>query len=137
MNNRAIRAALEARLKALDIAFPTAWPNTNIAPSGAFQSPDILFAEPDDRGFRDSPIVQRGIFVITLLYPTNTGPGAAETKAEAIRNHFYRGLSLATTENFSVVIDRTPELTGGGIEDDYFVIRVRCRFYAYIGTENL
>lgn len=137
MSNKAIRAACEAHLKALEPAFPTAWNNVNFQPPvGPYQIPDFLFAEPDDRGFRDNPYMQRGIFSIRLFYPTNQGAGPAETKAEQLRDHFYRGLSLMTSEGFSVIFDRTPENSGGEIvEEGRFFIIVRCRFYAYIGNE--
>ncbi len=138
MSNKAIRAACEARLKALDPAFPTAWNNVNfVPPAGAFQVPDNYFAEPDDRGFRNSPYIQRGIFTIRLFYPTNQGPGPADTKAEQLRDHFYRGLSLLTTEGFNVIFDRTPEITGGEVVEGRFFMSVRCRFFAHIGSENL
>jgi|SRR6476661_7065627 len=132
MNDK-IKQAIEVHLTALDQTFQTAWENVDFKPTNApFQAPTFLFAEPDDQGFRDSPYIQRGIFTNTLAYPTNEGGESAQNKADEVANHFKRGTSLLTTAGFSVIFDRTPEITGGAIEGDRFIIRVRCRFFAHI-----
>lgn len=133
MDNNTIGATFETHLKALAPAFPTAYENTNFKPpEGPFQVPTFLFAEPDDIGFKDSPFIQRGIMTVTLAYPTNQGSKQANAKALDIRNHFPRGLSLPLTGGGNVIVDRTPEITGGSIEGDRFIIRVRIRFYAVL-----
>jgi hypothetical protein len=131
--NSVIRQAMETHLQTLDPDFATAWENKDFKPTDApFQVPTFLFAEPDDRGFRDSPFTQRGILTVTLAFPLNEGPGKAEAKAEEVRNYYDRGLSLLTSEGFSVVVDRTPEITGGEVQENRYIIRVRIRFYAHI-----
>jgi hypothetical protein len=135
VNRAKIRQACESHLKALAPEFPTAWPNVNFnPPDGPFQAPFILYAEPDDRGFRDSAAIQRGIFIITLLYPTNQGPFAAQSKAEDVADHFKRGTSVAIAGegSHSVIFDRTPEITSGDVEENRFVVRVKCRFYSQL-----
>lgn len=132
--NALIRQALESRLSDLDPTFETAWENVDFAPTdNPFQAPTHLFAEPDDRGFRDSPYKQLGIFTITLAYPTNQGAADADVKADDIRDWFSRGSSINTENNeFSIVIDRTPEVTGGEVQESRYIVRVRVRWYAYI-----
>jgi hypothetical protein len=135
MSRDAIVKANETHLKALTPAFPTAWENVNFKPpEGPFQVPTHLFAEPDDRTI-GGPFLQRGILTVTLAYPTNQGRGAAQSKAEDVALHFYKGLSLPIDENTSLVVERTPEITGGAVEGDRFIIRVRIRFFAYIDRE--
>lgn len=132
MSNAKIRQACETHLHALQPPLPTAWQNTNFnPPSGPFQAPFILFAQPEDRGYADSPFEQRGIFIVTLLYPTNQGPQPAQDRAELVRKHFERGTVL-DAGGFNVIFDRTPEITGGDVEEGRFVVRVRCRFFAHI-----
>lgn len=127
-----IRQALEVRLNAMQPPLPTAWQNKDFSPPvGPFQAPFFLFAEPDDRGYKDSPYIQRGTMTVTLLYPLNEGPGNAQTRAELIRNWFSRGLTV-TAGGLNVIIDRTPEVSGGVAEEGRFVIRVRIRFWALI-----
>lgn len=133
MSNAAIRKALENRVKTLPGDLPISWENVNFEPAndGAFVSTFLLFAEPQDLGFKDSPYIQRGYLQLGFHYPTNAGPGAAQAQAEVARAHFARGLSLKA-DGITTVIDRTPEITGGAVEDSRFVIRARIRFYAHI-----
>ncbi len=132
MSNSRIKQLCETHLKALSPDFPTAWENVNFKPpSGPFQVPTFLFAQPDDKGSKDSPILQRGILTVTLAYPTNQGGGAAQAKADDIKNHFAKGTTLVG-ETFNVIIENEPEVTGGAVEGDRFIIRVRIRFFAWI-----
>jgi hypothetical protein len=133
MSNKAIRQAMENRLNTLPNKPPIAWENNNFTPvtGVGYLSTFMLFTKPDDRGFRDSPYIQRGYMQIGLHWPTNTGPGAAEGKAEEVRAHFKRGTTLVAS-GVTTVINETPEVTGGSIEDGRYVIRVRIPFYARI-----
>lgn len=132
MANDVIKAALETRLKAMVGVLPTAWENANFnPPATAYQEVYTLFAEPDDKGFADSPYLQRGIFQVALMFPTNTGSGAASQYAKLVVAQFKRGTTLVTP-TFNIIMERTPEEKGGAIEDDRYVIRVNCRFFAYV-----
>jgi hypothetical protein len=134
--NDLIKQAGETHLKALAPAFPTAWENVNFKPPvGPFQVPTWLFADPDDRGGADAPYLQRGIFTITLAYPTNQGGGAAEAKAKEIRQHFKKATTIVTTGGFNVIVEKEPEITGGRIEGDRYIVRVLIRFYAWISRD--
>jgi hypothetical protein len=133
MSREKIIQANETHLKALAPDFATAWENVNFKPPALapFQAPTHLFAEPDNRGSKDSPYLQRGIFTVTLAYPTNQGGGAAQAKANDISEHFKRGTTI-NAGDFNVIIERTPEITGGVIEGDRYIKRVRIRFFAHI-----
>lgn len=132
MSNTKIKQAGETHLVALAPAFPTAWENVNFKPpAGPFQIPTWAFAEPDDKGNKDAPYLQRGIFTITLAYPTNQGGGAAQAKAEDIKNWFEKGTTIAAV-GFNVIIDKEPEIQGGRVEEARYVIRVLIRFFAWI-----
>lgn len=128
-----IGAALETSLTNMPQVPPLAWENLNYKPVDgvAYLSTFLLLAEPDDAGFKDSPFIQRGYLQINLHYPTNIGPGAARLKAKDLRRYFARGTSLEH-DGVTTVIDRTPEITGGAVEDGRYVMRVRVRFYAHI-----
>lgn len=132
MTRKAIRTALEVHLDALadrpdilpeNVDFPV--------PLELFLSQNLLFAEPDDRGFRNSPFIQRGLFIVGIHAPLGNGPSEADTVAETIADWFPRGSSFeadATITN----IDRTPEISGGAIEEGRYVKRVTIRFSAQI-----
>jgi hypothetical protein len=137
MSVAAIRKAIENYVRSVDAPlFPTAWENVNFAPTAgvAYQAVDLLFAAPDDLGMAGGPYLQEGYLQITLQYPTNQGPGAAQARADKLRDKFKRGVTLPTP-NFNIVFEKTPEISGGAVEDGRYVIRVRCRFFAQIDAQ--
>lgn len=134
MSNSAIRKALETKLNSILPKLPIAFENVNFAvPSGPYQRAFVLFARPQTRGFGNAPYVQRGYMQVNLMFPTGEGPRAAEERGKLLQLAFFRGLSLAA-DGITTVIDETPEVTGGAVEDDRFVVKVFIRFYADIQT---
>ncbi len=134
MSNSLIRKALETRLAAMPNVPTIVYENSNVSVgTGPYVSTNILFSEPDDVGFKDSSFIQRGYLQLTLYYPTNSGPGAAERMAENFRLWFARSFSFSV-EGATVIVERTPEITNGGVEDSRFVIRVFVRFRATMET---
>lgn len=136
MSNLRIKQLMEKRLEALAPDFATAWENVNFKPPALdpFQVPTFLFSDPDLRGSADAPYLQRGIFIITLAYPTNQGGAAAYDKAEDIQKRFKAGTTL-DGDTFQVVVERPPEIIPAGIEGDRFIIRVNIRFFAWLSRE--
>lgn len=138
MSNKVIRQLLEDRLEAVAPNFPTAYENINFnPPAGPYQMAYVMFAEPEDTGYKDSPVTQRGIFQINLMFPTNQGAGPAETKAELVRRSFDRGTSFPNAAGIQLFIERTPEIPAGTIEESRYVVRVKCRFYAHVPRNSL
>lgn len=131
MSRADISQALETRLNALPNKPPIAWENLNFTPATGvgYLTAFTLFTAPEDIGLADSTVVQRGYMQVGVHWPTNTGGGAAKAKAEEIANWFPRRLTLEN-DGTVVVIDRTPEITGGSVEDGRYVVRVRIRFYS-------
>ncbi len=135
MGNPLIRKALETRLAAMPGVPTIVYENSNVSVgTGPYVVSNILFAEPDDVGFKDSPFIQRGYLQLTLHYPTNTGPGAAERMADNFRRWFARSFSFSIV-GATVVVERTPEITNGGVEDSRFVVRVFVRFRATVEVD--
>jgi hypothetical protein len=133
-----IRSALEVALAAMSPALATLWENGSYVtaagtagspvPGTPYQRVFLLPAEPDNpemgRFTRD-----QGILQVSLAYPLNAGPAAATARAELIRDTFYRGRTF-TSGGLSTVIERTPEIAPGRVEEDRWVIPVKIRFYA-------
>lgn len=137
MSRKNIRLALERRLRDIAGSLPVAYENTDFPPPvGAFLSTFLLFADPEDRGFKDSPYIQRGILTIGLHYPINVGTKDADEKAESIANSFERGSSYEANGT-TVKIDRTPSVSGGAIEDKRYTKRVSIRFWAEIDPSQV
>jgi hypothetical protein len=131
MSQSAISNALEAKLNAMAPAISTAWENVEFTPVGdvEYQSVDILFAEPENPVFSNSFNRQRGFMQVQLRYPLNTGRNAALARAEAVKNWFPRGLSLLDS-GVTTIVEKTPEISKGGIVGDRYVVNVRIRFFA-------
>lgn len=128
-----IRAALEVALATVLAAAPAvsaAYENVPFTPvSGTpYARVFLLAADPDNpemgRFTRD-----HGFLQVDLCYPLGTGPAAATTRAELIRDTFYRGAAF-TSGSITVTVEKTPEIMPAVIEEDRYVVRTRVRFYA-------
>ena len=78
----------------------TAYPNaafTKPTASTAWASVFVIPAATAPLSIRDSDETA-GVFQIDLNYPVNSGAGAAQAKADAIRAHFKRGTVLSGVE---------------------------------------
>lgn len=131
MSQTAISNALETRLNAIAAPLATAWENVEFAPTGGveYQKVDILFVEPENPTFGASFNRQRGFMQVQLRYPLNTGRKDALARAEAVKNWFPRGLSLLDS-GVTTIVEKTPEISKGGVIDDRYVVNVRIRFFA-------
>jgi uncharacterized membrane protein len=130
-----ISAAFEKRLKALDSSFPTAVENLPFTPvtGTAYQRIRLLPATPENPTMGDNYHRETGFCEIVLFYHVNTGRGAAQVKAEAIKNHFPRNLSL--TEAGQVIkIDRTPSVNVPIQVDDRYCIPITISYFSEIFT---
>lgn len=92
--NRTIFAALDTRLAAFLPAMPTAWPNNVFTPEPgtAWLKVAHLPAAPVRRSIGvDGQNAYPGIYQVMVNFPAGGGPGAAQTRADAIANHFPLG----------------------------------------------
>ena len=132
MSRTAVRAALEGALNSINPSIGCAWENAPYTPTHgtAYQAVFLMAAEPANIEI-GSAYTERGYLQINLFYPLDTGPGAAEARAELIRSTFTRGASF-TASGITVHIERTPEIGPARIEDDRYFLPVRIRFYAFV-----
>lgn len=114
MSQSKIRQALEARLKALEPDFPTAWQGLPFTPMGGqpYQEAFFLPAQPSTPGLRQSSTVYRGVFQVTLCYPSGSGVAAADAKAEAIAAHFDPASTVLEKDGVKVRIEGAPAIGG-------------------------
>ena len=123
MSDQKVRKAFEKRLATMTPALDTAYENANYTPvtGTAYQSAFLLPAQPENDTLGNGYYREVGIFQIGIFYPLNTGPAAAEARAELIRSHFRRGTSM-TEDGQTVLVVRTPQRTPGqSINDRYFI----------------
>lgn len=128
-----VRSALESALAAMSPALAIAnenWPYTPVVGT-PYQRVTVLLAQPANDEF--GPMYrEEGFMQVDLKYPLNTGPAAAETRAELIRATFTRGTTL-TASGQKVHVSKTPEIMPGRVEEDRYVKPIRIPFHAFIG----
>ena len=128
-----VRQALEVGLFAMTPPLPTSWENQNFIPvtGVSYQRVTLVPSMPDNSTFGDGHYQERGLLFIELHYPINNGSVTAATRAELIRTTFKRGASF-TNGGVTVIIEKTPEIGQGMVLDAFWVLPVRCRYYAEV-----
>lgn len=132
MSTVSIRAALEGALNSMTPAVSTAWENVPFTPTvgTAYQQVFVIFAEPDNAETH-SAHMELGYMQVDLMYPENTGSGAAMARAELIRTTFYRGATFSSGA-VNVLVTNTPEIARGEPEEGRYPIRVKIKFQSFI-----
>lgn len=133
MSLAAIRTALEKRLALMTPAMPTAYENANFTPQPgvAYQRADLLPNTPDNSSQGAAHYIERGIFQITLSYPSGAGAGAAMARAQAVRNQFRRGTTLQQS-GVTVLVYRTPSIAPALIDGDRYGVPISVYWQADI-----
>jgi hypothetical protein len=128
-----IRAALETRLNAMTPALATAWEGVPYTPvtGTPYQQVNMLLSATENPTFGDAMYRVTGFLQVLLCYPPGTGPKAAATRAELVRDQFRRGLGLSSGGT-DVLIDRTPTIAPAIIDGDRYRIPVTIYFSADI-----
>lgn len=132
MSTTLIRIALEKRLDTMSPALSTAWENANFAPvSGIpYQQVHLMRGKPQNPTF-DTFRREVGFMQVSLYYPRDAGPAAAEARAELIVATFPRKLVLVE-QGVRVTIDATPYVMAGFVDEDRWCVPVRIQFYSNI-----
>lgn len=132
MSFNSIPSALIARYRSgafFTDAF-TAYPNTAFTkpgPSVAWASVFVIPATTAALSIRDSDEMA-GVFQIDLNYPINSGSGAAQTKADAIRAHFKRGTVLSGVEVGTVSVANL------GPADGWYRVAVSIAYRSFVAV---
>ena len=133
MSQVLIRKALEKRLAAMTPALSTAFENATFQPAAGtpYQRVNLLPNTPDNAVQGAGMYFDRGLFQVTLCYPMGAGPNAAETRAQAVRDWFRRGTSLAEGP-ITVHITGTPRISPALMDGDRYCIPVSVLYQAQI-----
>lgn len=131
MSQPLIRRAFEQRLKLNGL--PIGYENVEFAKpaSGMFYYFDLIPATPVDDVMGSEFRFDVGIGQISLMYPLNKGTGAAEGRAEIIRDLFHRGLTLVE-DDVQVEVVRTPAIAKGYPDQGFWRIPISVRYQAQI-----
>jgi len=128
-----ISGALDSRLNTLSGSSPVAWENIAFKPTktALYLRPTHLPAPTEQAALGNNGIDQYiGIYQIDIFAPAGKGKGAAETKADAIADHFKRGTDLL----YNGVYVRLGNVSrnAGLIDEDRFVISVSINYMAHV-----
>lgn len=128
-----VRKALENRLKAMSPDLSTAYENLVFTPvtGTAYQKVDLLPGTPNNEIQSAATYFERGIFQVTLMYPPNTGPGAATARATYVKNHFKRGLWLYAGV-IAVFLPDTPRVAAPLPINDRYAIPISISYQAQV-----
>ena len=128
-----IRIALETRLNAMSPSLATAWEGVPYTPvtGTPYQQINLVLAQTENPTLGDGMYRVTGFMQVLLCYPPGTGPKAAATRAELVRNQFQRGLGLSSG-GIEVLIDRTPSIAPAIIDGDRYRLPVTVYFSADI-----
>lgn len=109
---------------------PTQYENFAFTPQSgvAYQTCNILFADPFDPEMNGNVVQQSGFMQVTLRYPANKGAGDAIAKAQSLRQAFPRGLSIEG-DGVTVQINRTASIAPGANEGDRYAVPVKIFFF--------
>ncbi len=130
-----IRKALEKKLAALIPAIATAFENAPFTPTAGtpYQRVNLLPNTPDNGTMGSAMYIEVGLFQVTLCYPMGVGPAAAETQAQAVRNHFKRSTSM-TESSVTVLVTNTPRVSPAMIDGDRYCIPITVPWQAQVNT---
>lgn len=125
MAEKQIREAFEAHLRALD-NFPSVWENRpavqGFDANKAHQKSFMIPASNKSIGLQEKTTLHRGIFQVSLCYPTGIGAGAVEERAAALQLHFAAGTVL-TAGGVKVRVKGKPSV-GAPISTSPYVVPV-------------
>jgi len=135
MSQLVIASLLETRLKSLAPTFPTAYENIDFRPTVKvpYQSCFLLPSIPNNSTIGQTHFIELGLFQINLYYPNGTGAKAGQTKAEAIKAHFKRGVTMQDNDIMLVITD-TPRIAPAFTSDVWYVVPVTLNYQADIFT---
>lgn len=131
MSVYSISKAIEKKLAALSPALSTAYENVSFTPvlGTPYQDVRIFPANPDNSSIGGGHYLEIGFVQIMVCYPAGTGKKLAQERAQAIKAHFKRGVTL-TEDSINVTIIRTPTVGGALVDGDWYKVPVSIYYQA-------
>jgi hypothetical protein len=125
MSIQIIQSALEKRLETLSPVIATAYENASYTPVNGvpYQRVSMLVNNPVDYSVAMDIREDRGIFQVSLYYPQGAGRGAAQARAELVRQLFDAPLTI-TMSGVAVHVAQSPHVGSGMQDGDRWVLPV-------------
>jgi hypothetical protein len=133
MSLNAIASMLETELDAV-LSIAVAWENVDFSPTTAVPYAQAFMLPAAPANVEMGPgYTEQGVMQVNLFYPKNEGASAALATAEAIRSGFPYAASF-TDSGVTLNIIATPEIGPARPDADRFMVPVKVRFQARIGS---
>lgn len=128
-----IKKALEKRLQLITPSISTSYESVSFTPvaNEPYQKVQIIPRQPDNPTLGDGYYREVGEFQVVLAYPSNVGTLDVLTRAELVQQHFARGTSI-TEGDLTVIIPRTPQISGASVIGDRVIVPVIIRYLVEI-----
>lgn len=132
MSDAKVRQALETRLAQMAPALATVFENTPYTPKAGvpYQRVDLMRAPPENPEMGSFKRLL-GVLQVTLFYPQQKGPAAAEARADAIAAWFPRSLSMSK-DGVVVTVDGDAHVMQGFQDGDRWAVPVRIPYFSNI-----
>lgn len=134
MSHQNIQATLELKLSQMAPSLPTAYENKSFTPVQGQPYQEVTFLPNDPRdlvmGRKLTELV--GFFYVALMYPANAGRGAAQARADLVRQHFKPLQTLVHASGLQVHLHDTAIVRAGTIDGDRWRVTVIVPWRAYI-----
>ena len=127
-----IAAAMERKSAAIASPLATAYENEDFTPTDGvpYQRENLLPNVPIDHAVTADLVEWQGLFQIMLCYPLGEGRGAAQTRAQAIADHFAPAQTLIEGA-IKVYLNNTPRIGAGLIDEGRWCIPVTISWSAF------
>lgn len=121
--------ALNKHLFALVPSLPTAMENGSFTPQAnqPFQVVNLIPNETRTPALLQNYFIERGIYQITVCYPSGTGAIAALDRVEELRAHFHAGLNLQEAGKQIEILGQ-PSVVAQQISDGWYCVPVRINY---------
>lgn len=119
------KRAAEKHLKVLEVNTSIGWEGVNFDPpvGQLYLRTQFQINSPQDPTISDKYYRERTTFQVFVCDFKNKGTIGALTKAEQIRNHFHKGLTL-TEDGTMIHVLSTPQVAGTSVVSDRVIVPV-------------
>ena len=135
MSTILVKKAIRDAVADITPILPIAWENVEYTPTmgNPYQKVHVFFISPDNRGYGSGPYMEEGFFQISLYYPKQIGTELIDARADLIRATFKRGSHLISGTQ-DVVVNKTPTISSGKVDEDWYMIPVTVYFFSNTGV---
>lgn len=133
MSIQTVRIALEKRIASLLPAIAISYENATFTPVNGtpYLQINLLPNTPDNSIMGQATYFERGIFQVTLAYPLGAGTATAGAKAQAVRDHFKRGVTMVEA-GITVIVINTPRIAPAMVDADRYRVPISIEYQAQI-----